>query len=158
MVTAEKKQFPVLPGAWTTPSAPGEKPHLIGSRCPACGEVFFPRKPKGRCTHCQHDGLEEIKLSRQGKIFTFTVVTQPPGGGYYHGPVPYAFGLVRLPEGVYVESPLVADDLDALKVGMDVELVIGKVWGDSEGNELIGFKFRTVQSARKKEAAGEIAR
>jgi len=144
MVTSGKKQIPVLAGAWTTPSSSREKPQLIGNKCRSCGEVFFPKRSKKLCPHCQHEALEDIKLSRRGKLDTFTVVMQQPGGGYYFGPVPYALGVIELPEGVYIDSPLKVEKFKDISIGMDMELVIEKIWEDANGNELIGFKFRPI--------------
>jgi uncharacterized OB-fold protein len=36
---------------------------------------------------------------------------------------------------------------DALKIGMDVDLVIGKVREDAEGNEIISYQFRPVKNS-----------
>ena len=144
MVADSKRRVPILPGAWTRPASTKEKQQLIGSECPSCGEIFFPKRTKSYCIHCGKEGLKDKKLSRQGKIHTFTVVMQQPGGGYYHGPVPYAIGLVELPEGVYVETLLKTDKLDDLNVGMKVELVIEKIWED-DSIELIGYKFQVAQ-------------
>jgi len=145
MVTSRKKQIPIIEGAWTAPASAKDKPQLIGSKCPFCGEIFFPKKKRTLCVHCQKDGLRDIKLSRRGRIDTFTIVTQQPGGGYYHGPVPYAIGIVELPEGVYIQTLLKSDRLEDLSVGMTVELVIEKIWEDAAGTELIGFKFQPVE-------------
>lgn len=139
-----KKVIPVLEGLWTTPSSPNEKPQLIGSRCPACGELFFPKKEKGLCVYCQKKGLEDVKLSREGKIATFTVVMIPPAGGYYKGPVPYAYGAVNLIDEVELYT-LFTGDLDELRVGMDVEMVIEKLFDDDEGNEVMTYKFRAIK-------------
>jgi len=136
-----KKKTPVKDGLWTTPSAPGQKPQLIGSRCLDCGEIFFPPKENGICTNCQSNKREEIKLSREGKIYSFTVVTQQPPE-YYKGPVPYAEGFVELPEGVRVESLFTECDFDELKAGTEVEMVIEKLHEDDDGNEVTTFKFR----------------
>jgi len=144
MEKPEKRKIPVIEGAWTTPAVPGEKPQLIGSECKACGEVFFPRRTRNFCIHCQKEALQDIKLSRKGKLDTFTVVMQQPGGGYYFGPVPYAIGIVELPDGVYVESLLKADNYEDLTRGMEMELVIEEIWVDPAGNELIGYKFQPV--------------
>lgn len=141
-----KKTIPVLEGLWTTPSSPGEKPQLIGGKCSACGEIFFPRLPKGLCVHCQHRGLEDIKLSRRGKIWSFSVVMQRPTKFYIGADVPFAYGYVELPEGIRVESLLKSDNLEDLKVGMDVELVVEKLGDDEEGNEVMTFKFVPVKA------------
>jgi len=142
---SNKKQIPVKEGLWTTPSSPDEKPQLIGSRCNLCGEVFFPKKTNGICTNCQSKDLEEIKLSRRGKLYSFTVVMQRPPE-YYKGPVPYAEGFVELPEGVRVETLLTDCNFDELRIGMDVEMVIEKLHDDEEGNEILAYKFRPLTS------------
>lgn len=137
------KQIPVKKGLWTAASAPGEKPQLIGSRCRSCGEIYFPKKEKGICINCQQRDLEEVKLSPRGKIHSFTVVMQRPPI-YYKGPVPYGLAWVKLPEGVLFEALLTQCDLDAVRVGNDVELVIEVLHEDEEGNEVMTYKFRPV--------------
>jgi hypothetical protein len=134
------KQIPIAEGLWTTPSGPDEKPRLIGSKCLSCGELFFPRKKKGLCIHCQQRSLADVVLSGKGKIVSFSVVKQPPAGGFYKGPVPYAYGAVHLPEGLEVQG-LFTGDVTGLRVGMDVELVIEKLFEDIEGNEILTYKF-----------------
>jgi len=141
MATANKQRVFVLDKAWTSSK---DKPQLIGSECPHCGEIFFPRKTKKLCIHCQKEGLRDIKLSRCGKIDALTIITQQPGGGYYFGPVPYAMGVVELPEGVYIDTPLKAERLEDLSIGQEVELVIEPIWDDGKGTELTGFKFQPV--------------
>lgn len=135
-----KKKIPIEEGLWTTPSSAGEKPQLIGSRCLSCGELYFPRKKRGLCIHCQRRTLEDVKLNGKGKIASFTVVEQAPAGGFYKGSVPYAYGAVHLLEGVELYS-LFTGKLDDLKVGMDVEMVIEKLFDDDEGNEIMTYKF-----------------
>jgi uncharacterized OB-fold protein len=135
------KQIPIKEGLWTVPSSLDDKPQLIGSRCPRCGEVFFPKKAYGICNHCQSKNLEEVKLSRKGKIYSFTIVMQKPPE-YYKGPVPYAEGFVELPEGVRVETLFTDCKFDDLRIGMDVEMVVEKLHEDEEGNEILAYKFR----------------
>ncbi len=135
-----KKRIPIEEGLWTEPSSPGEKAQLIGSRCLSCEELYFPRKKKGLCIHCQKRSLEDIKLSGTGKIASFSVVEKSPAGGFYKGPVPYAYGAVHLREGVVVQS-LFEGNLDELHVGMDVEMVIDKLSEDDERNDIMTYKF-----------------
>ena len=144
MVNDDKKAIPIKEGFWTERSTGNEDIQLIGSKCSSCGEIFFPKKEKGWCIHCQQKALEDIMLSRRGKLASFSVVMQQPGGEFYSGPVPYAYGVVDLPEGVRVESLLSTDDFDRLEVGKDVELVIEKLGDDKEGNEVVTFKFTPV--------------
>lgn len=94
--------------------------------------------------YCQKKGLEDVKLGREGRIATFTVVMIPPAGGYYKGPVPYAYGAVNLIDEVELYT-LFTGDLDELRVGMDVEMVIEKLFDDDEGNEVMTYKFRAIK-------------
>jgi len=44
---------------------------LYGGKCPKCGTVQFPKHRV--CIECAHPGgLEEVKLARRGRLFTFT--------------------------------------------------------------------------------------
>jgi len=44
---------------------------LYGGRCPKCGTVQFPKHRV--CVECTHPGgLDEVKLARRGRLFTFT--------------------------------------------------------------------------------------
>jgi uncharacterized OB-fold protein len=139
-----KKRIPIKEGLWTVPTVSEEKPRLIGSECVDCGEIFFPPKKLGICTHCQSRNLREIKLSPRGKLFSYSVVMQRPPV-YYQGPVPYAEGFVELPEGVRVQTLLTDYNSDRLTLGMDMEMVIEKLHEDEEGNEIITYKFKPTQ-------------
>ena len=139
----EKKQVPVRAGLWSAPSSPDEKPHLIGSKCPACGEVYFPKRERGVCIHCGNRGLEEIKLNRRGKIRSFSVVVQQPTQ-FFLGKAPYAYGWIELPD-VMVQALFTGCDFKNLKLGLPVELVIEKLGDDEQGNEVLAPKFKPAQ-------------
>lgn len=146
------KRIPVREGLFIA-STPDGEPRLIGGKCPSCGEIIFP-KPE-ICPNCQEESVKEIRLSKRGKIYSSTVVMQQPRP-YYKGPVPYGLGFVELPEGVRVETLFTDCDPEDLKIGMEVELVIEKLYDDDEGNELISYKFRPIEkhncwSSRKEE-------
>jgi uncharacterized OB-fold protein len=50
-----------------------------------------------------------------------------------------------LPEGVRVLSPLAGCDLDKVKVGMEMELVVGKLFVNEKGEEVISYAFQPVK-------------
>jgi len=137
----EKKQVPIMPGLFTWPS---DDPHLIGTRCKACGEVFFPQQPI--CGNCQGEELERFEFSKRAKLYSFTrVMYQPPPPWQVSGPFqPYGLGVIEQPEGVRFLSMLTEADLGKLSLDMDVEMVIEKQYEDEEGNEVMTYKFRPV--------------
>jgi uncharacterized OB-fold protein len=62
---------------------------------------------------------------------------------------PYFQAYVDLPEGVTLFSLITGCEPkeEALQEGMEMELVLEKVGEDERGNELIGYKFRPVESS-----------
>jgi uncharacterized OB-fold protein len=133
-----KIQIPCRDGLWSTPSLPEDKPQLIGSKCPHCGEVVFPVSQV--CANCQNQEMREIKLSRRGKIWSYsTVMLAPPQ--WYKGPVPFDLGYVELPEGVRIWSRLLGAEAGTFRIGQEVELHIDVMQEDGEGNEILGFCF-----------------
>ena len=133
-----KKIIPIRERLFRIPSEAGEKPHLLGSRCTDCGQQSFP--PRKVCSRCFGEAMEIIPLSTDGKLYSYTIVEYPAPGLVG----PYAIGYVDLPEGVRVFSILADWDRKNLKVGMDLELTLGKFKEDKEGNEIWTYKFRPV--------------
>ena len=68
-------QVPIEEGFFRIPEDPTEPPRLLGSRCPSCGEVFFPRRMV--CAKCLYEGTEDTELSTRGRIYTWTYCHVP---------------------------------------------------------------------------------
>lgn len=123
-------------------------PYLIGSRCTNCDYVAFPKKEV--CPACVTRGnMEETELSRTGKVDTFSVLHVGAPGF----PVPYIVGYVKMPEGVRVFSVIQCENnsVESIEIGMDVELILSKIRDDDQGNEIMGFQFRSSQKEQGKE-------
>jgi uncharacterized OB-fold protein len=52
--------------------------------------------------------------------------------------------LVELPEGIRVLGQLTGCDPKDVQIGMEVELVVEKQFGDDEGNEYMIWKFKRI--------------
>lgn len=132
--------IPFKEGLFTWPEAPGDQAYLLANKCNSCGKVYFPKV--ALCPDClKEDSLEELKLSRRGKLYTYTVVRVPSPGFK----VPYAFGYIDLPEGIRVCSQVSTAEFDKLKLGMEMELVLGQV-REEEGKAIIGYLFQPVMT------------
>ena len=138
-----KKQIPIKEGLFTTPLSPVEQARLMGSRCKGCGEISL---GKGQtCSNCGGAALEEVPLGRKGNLWTYTVIRHKPPGDY-RGPdpfVPFGLGLVELPEGIRVLSPIQGNP-ERLKVGLELELEVYPLYADENHNEVLAFRFRPV--------------
>ena len=110
---------------------------LLGSKCKSCGQIFFPKS--SLCFSCFSEDTEEIVLSRKGKLYTFTIGRMAS----MNFQPPYAIGLIEMPEGIRIMAPLKWSEGDPLKVGMEMEVVIEKLWQEKD-KEIIGYKFKPV--------------
>ena len=61
---------------------------------------------------------------------------------YFKAEVPYAIGFVELPEGIRVETLFAGCNLEDLKVGMEVEMLIDKLHEEEDGTEVYCYKFK----------------
>ena len=123
------------------------EPRLIGSRCKTCGTVSFPKSPVCGNPECKSkSNVEKVFLSRRGKLISFTKVCYPPLPPYI-APVPFvpfAVGEVGFSEGVAILGQMTGCKYEDLKIGMEVETVIDKLYEEKDGTEVIGWKFRPV--------------
>jgi len=135
-----KRNIPIRENLWLDTL---NGPRLIGSKCPQCGELYFPRKENNLCTYCQSMNLEDFQFSTKGKIYSHTSIMQRPPV-YYRGEVPYSIGYVELPEGIRIETLFTGCDIEKIHVGMDVELVVEKLHEHDDGKEVVTYKFRPI--------------
>ncbi len=141
-MTDPKKPVPIEEGLFYLPSSPTEKPYLIGSKCTACGNVTFPKRPV--CPRCVRPGtMEEYHIYGKGKLNTFSIVNAALPG--FRAPSIQAY--VDLDEGPRIWSLItgVEPDPKKLSIGMELELVVEKVREDGQGNELMSYQFRPAK-------------
>jgi len=131
---------PLRGGIFRIPETADGKPVLLGSRCPECGAHYFPQRYI--CIACGHEGLDQVELSGRGKVWTYTIAGQTPPGSLIEAP--YALAVVELPEKVAIRSILTDVDVDAVRVGMDVEIKLVKMKEDDDGNDVVSYMFRPV--------------
>ena len=139
-MTAPESSRAIAEGIFTT----GAAPRLIGGQDRATGRIVFPR-PAG-------DRHDAIMLGNRGTIWSWTIQRFRPKSPPYAGPAdftPYAMAYVELPGEVIVESRLTNIAPGAIRIGMDVELVLVPLDPGTEGSPLIhAFQPITAGAAR----------
>lgn len=128
------EKVPVKEGTFIETSNGGA---LLGNKCRSCGQIFFPKAQF--CLNCFQEDVEEIILNRRGRLYSYVIAHMPST----HFEPPYAAGYVDLPEGVRVFAPLKMLEGRPFKVGMEMEVVIEKLWQEGD-KEVIGYRFRPV--------------
>ena len=136
------ESIPVIDGLFTWPA---DKPQLIGTRCLCCGTYFFPKSFSCNNPRCKEKKLEEVLLSPRGKLYSYTIQYYPPPPPFkFEEPFsPYAIGLIELPEGIRVLGMLTGCQFEELKIGMEVEMVVEKLYQEG-GKEVVTWKFKPV--------------
>jgi uncharacterized OB-fold protein len=110
---------------------------LRANRCKACGQIFFPGT--ALCFACLGTDLEDLMLSRRGKLHSYTISHMPSA----HFAAPYAVGYVDMPEGVRIFTPLKMIEDKPFKIGMDVEVFEDLLWTEG-ATQVYGYKFMPV--------------
>jgi uncharacterized OB-fold protein len=136
---AAPARVPIEPGYFTIPDDPSAAPRLLGSRCRACGEVFFPRRAV--CARCLIEGTESAELGPRGRLWTWTWCHVPLFGSLRAETGGYGVGQVDLPEGPRVQAVLSGGASD-FRIGMPMALELEVLRRDAEGREVVIFRFR----------------
>ena len=135
-------RIPIEDGYFTVPDDPAERPRLLGSRCPSCGEHFFPRRHV--CAACLAEGCEDVELGPRGRLWTWTYVHVPLFAKRDRKVSAYGVGQVDLPEGPRVQAILLGER-DDFEIGMELELDLETLRvDDATGDETVIFRFRPV--------------
>ena len=142
---ADKKELPFAPGFLTLPLSPRDDVRLLGTRCKDCGAVLLGSRKN--CEACASRNVEVIPLSREGKVWSYTIMRYAPPWPFqipnpYTPPIPVAW--VKLPEGVLFVSHIKCAP-EEMEMDMPVELVIEKGWEDEEGNDVLMYRFKPAK-------------
>ncbi len=155
-------QEPAIDGWFATDTTAEEagSPHLIGSKCPQCGTYVFPPRANN-CPNpaCVGDALEQVPLSRRGKLWSYTENRYAPPPPYPSPDPfePFAVAAVELADeglivlGKVVEGTLAAD----LKVGIEMELTTMPLFTDDGGVERIVYAWKVARAGDDAERSDE---
>ena len=124
-----------------------DEQHLLGTRCSACGSVYFPREDTlCRNPACASTDLLETPLSTRGRLWSFTnSCYAPPAPFVAPDPyVPVTVAAVELEdEKMVVLGQVDGAGVEDLEVGAEMELVLRTLFEDEE-NEYVVWKWRKV--------------
>ena len=115
---------------------------LLGSRCEACGTLYFPQRVACRNPECAGSGdLSPAELPRKGTLYSYSwQAYQPPGLFAVDAWKPYAIGAVDLAENLRILARL---DIPREKLRIGMEVVLGHdVMRRGEDGAVAGYVFR----------------
>ncbi len=123
-------------------------PHLIGGKVPGTESYFFPMHTAGADPSVGSVPLEEVLLSRRGRIWSYTTSHYPPPPPFVAATEPYEPVTIAAVE-LEVEKMVVLGQCpagvkpDDLKIGMEMELMVDTLYRDDD-HEYLVWKWRPV--------------
>lgn len=112
---------------------------LEGSRCPDCGELWFPRR--FICPKCHQTNLEPYACQQTGEV----VVSWVDNMGFptigYEDIDNRVIAMIKLDDNIHIIAEI-ADQKIIIEKGTRVELVIRAQKRDDTGNLVYGYKFK----------------
>jgi uncharacterized protein len=117
--------------------------NLGGSRCTACGTVYFPPRPV--CPACTHhrqsiEKMVPFQLAGSGEVLSYTVVHEPAEG--FEMQVPYVLALVKTDEGPVLTAQIVDVDPPTVRIGLRVRATFRKLREEGAAGVIhYGYKF-----------------
>lgn len=96
---------------------------LEANKCVKCGKVLFP--PRLICPNCGAKEFEEVRLSDEGKVVTFTVIRVAPE--QFATQIPYVVAVVELIDGVRITTQVVDCRPKDVEIDKPVRLVFRKI-------------------------------
>ena len=132
---------PVIEGLFSDSE---EGVRLLGSRCATCDTPYFPRSELCHNPDCDHSDMSDSSFGPNGVLWSYSVQNYPPPppARYDEPYVPYALGVVDLIDGLRVVGRMDVEDHSVLRVGADVEIVLGAACHDDDGTAQLTWMFR----------------
>lgn len=139
MLETPRLRVPIKPGFFTIPDAVGDPPKIIGTRCKACGEHFYPRR--AICAKCLSQDTEEVAMEGRGSLYSFTFVHFPMfGSSNVEVAEGYGVGQVDLVAGPRLQMPL-AGKQSEFRIGQPLVAELAKMREDGDKDVMI-VRFR----------------
>lgn len=107
---------------------------VIATRCRRCGAKYFPPQPD--CSRCYESDMEWFRISNEGVLMAYTQIKVKPAS--FSSYDDYIVGVAKFPDDLKIVAKVLSNDLESLKVGMRVKLVVVKQ--EQGGNLLYAFE------------------
>lgn len=137
---ANKNVVPIVEGLFTWPY---DNPKLMGSRCPVCGSVQFPKSSVCNNPDCDHSKpTVEVLLSEEGTLYSYDIHAYDLREPFEYHKAPYAIGAIEFPEGIIILARLTSTE--NLSIGMKLHLKVDKLYEDAN-NVYVVYYFEPTE-------------
>lgn len=139
MSASERPRVPIKPGFFTIPDEPNDPPRIVGTRCNACGEHFYPRR--AICAKCLSEDTTEVAMEGRGTLYSYTFVHFPMfGSSNVEVAEGYGVGQIDLVDGPRLQMPLAGRQHD-FRIDQELVAELAKMREDGD-NDVMIVRFR----------------
>ncbi len=119
--------------------------HIKGSICVDCDEKYYPPREGLMCPRCGSRNLKDYFPPKRGKVLVCWIDNVGyPAVGYTDLP-PRTIVMVKLEDGLHVQSEIVEKEGETVEKGTPVKMVVRKHKKEDTGNWVYGYKFVEVK-------------
>ena len=143
----DRTRAPAIDGWYTLDE---NQPHLIGSRCAACGTHSFP--PRNHfCANpnCAGVVLERVPLSRTGTVWSYTNACYPPPEPYVSADPfqPFAIAAVELDSQrmIVLGQVVTGVGVERLRIGMRMQVALETLYADPQSERFV-WKWKPLEA------------
>lgn len=115
---------------------------IVGRKCGKCGKITFP--PTAICEHCGSRDMEAFEISGEGELLFVSHSMAPPPNPRFNKIAPYAYGHIKLKEGIFVQGIVTGISIDPASLEEWYHKCPVKVAADiinAEGLSILAFKI-----------------
>ncbi len=116
---------------------------LLGRHCRQCAETAFGRDDDA-CQRCGSADLSDVDLGDRGRLWSYTVLRNPPPGNRRTTrpePLPQPLGLVELLDAPVRVMARVDVPVERLSIGLPLRLAASQLYTDHDGAAVMGYSF-----------------
>lgn len=133
------------------------EPYLVGGKVPGAESYFFPKHLAGADPSAGSVDLEEVLLSRRGKVWSYTTSHYPPPPPFRVNTTPFepiTIAAVELEaeKMVVLGQCVTGVGPQDLEVGMEMELTVDVLYRDDD-HEYLVWKWQPVTAETEAERA-----
>lgn len=115
---------------------------LMGTRCTACGQIYFPPRTDLICPACHQRAMEPYQCAHTGEVVCVALDDMGFPAVGYGNDLPRVQAIVRLDDGVHLMVDLLrVSDPQAVKPGARVRMVLRKHKREDTGAWVYGYGF-----------------
>lgn len=110
----------------------------MAAECEQCGKKHLPPRPI--CDNCLSENFRWIKLSKKGKLLTYTTIYVAPH--QFKDLAPYSVGIVQFEKDLKIPGMIIGIPEDKIRIGMTLFIHFDSIGSQETWHEWPRYYFK----------------